>query len=63
MVFGRRHCSRVGRDLVRVMDAVRNAEIVQENTATSASNDSTQDGEPNIQIIELFPDISIGDAP
>jgi len=51
------------RHLVRVMDAVRNAEIVQENTATSASNDSTQDGEPNIQIIELFPDISIGDAP
>jgi len=51
------------RHLVRVMDAVRNAEIVQENTATSASNDSTEGGEPNIQIIELFPDISIGDAP
>ena len=51
------------RHLVRVMDAVRNAEIVQENTSTSASNDSTEGGEPNIQIIELFPDISIGDAP
>ena len=51
------------RHLVRVMDAVRNAEIVQENTATNASNDATEGGEPNIQIIELFPDISIGDAP
>ena len=51
------------RHLVRVMDAVRNAEIALENTATSASNDSTEGGEPNIQIIELFPDISIGDAP
>jgi biopolymer transport protein ExbD len=51
------------RHLVRVMDAVRNAEIVQENTAISAANDSSVGGEPNIQIIELFPDISIGDAP
>ncbi len=51
------------RHLVRVMDAVRNAEIVLENTLISAANDSTVGGEPNIQIIELFPDISIGDAP
>jgi biopolymer transport protein ExbD len=51
------------RHLVRVMDAVRNAEIVLENTAISAANDSSVGDEPDIQIIELFPDISIGDAP
>ena len=51
------------RHLVRVMDAVRNAEIVLENPAISTATDSTVEEEPNIQIIELFPDISIGDAP
>ena len=51
------------RHLVRVMDAVRNAEIVEEHTVISTANDSIEGGEPNIQIIELFPDISIGDAP
>ena len=51
------------RHLVRVMDTVRNAEIVLENSVIGATNDPTGSGEPNIQIIELFPDISIGDAP
>ena len=51
------------RHLVRVMDIVRNAEIVLENSVIGTANDSTERGEPNIQIIELFPDISIGDAP
>lgn len=51
------------RHLVRVMDAVRNAEIFEENTAISTANDSTVGSELPIQIIELFPDISIGDAP
>lgn len=51
------------RHLVSVMDRVRNAEIVQENTADNAVVGTTESSVPNIQRIVLFPDISIGDAP
>ena len=43
------------RHLVSVMDTVRNAEVIKEA--------AVEGGEPDIQRIEMFPDISIGDAP
>ena len=41
--------------LVSIMDTVRNAEVIKEAAVAG--------GEPDIQRIVLFPDISIGDAP
>lgn len=43
------------RHLVSIMDTVRNAEVIKEAAVAG--------GEPDIQRIVLFPDISIGDAP
>jgi len=44
--------------LVKVMDAVRSAEVVQADTEL---NEIT--GEPEVRKVVLFPEISIGDAP
>ncbi len=47
------------RHLVSVMDTVRNAEVKQ----NAVDADAVDGGEPDVQKIVLFPDISIGDAP
>ena len=50
------------RHLVDVMDTVRQAEIPRDQQSGSGAI-KVADGEPEFDIIELFPEISIGDAP
>jgi biopolymer transport protein ExbD len=51
------------RHLVAVMDTVRNAEVPWEKTTASGTLPVADGGAADFQVIELFPDISIGDAP
>jgi len=50
------------RHLVSIMDTVRSAEVPNEN-ATGGTIPVADGAPPDFQVIELFPDISIGDAP
>lgn len=51
------------RHLVAVMDTVRNAEVPWEKTTGGGTLPVADGGAVDFQVIELFPDISIGDAP
>lgn len=50
------------RHLVTVMDTMRNAEIPL-NEDSASGTEGAGEVQPEFQEIELFPDISIGDAP
>ena len=51
------------RHLVSVMDTLRYVEIAQDSTSISAVDGSIEGAKPITQRIDLFPEISIGDAP
>jgi biopolymer transport protein ExbD len=51
------------RHLVNTMDAVRGVKIARDDAPRSTVGNPAASGESSSQIIELFPDISIGDAP